>query len=962
MKTKVHIVANNHIDREWTYDAQLTRMLTVKFFEDLLETFKKIPDFQFVLDSQAVPLEDYLEMFPEKKNLLKKHVSDKRLWAGPWYSAPDCFYLNGESIVRNLLVGHEVANSFGNVSKFGYTPFGWGQVSQLPQIYAGFGIDSVFFYRGADTIKTNYYNWVGADGTGAYCIKYHRTNFFDKVFRPMTKKRDAVPWDREIDYCGDEVPFMFSSEGYKYDHGFVVDGKYQIKMDKIDKAIDDFVEKEKGNFAGGIVLGMNGMDTCFPSLKGLLAIDKVKRQKNGDYDLVYSSLDQFSKELKSAVKKGGIKLETHSGEMRRFGPGFGGPGKSEVKSTHFYLAATRPRQKSKNAKAENLLSRNAEPFAAASYILGKEYPKEFITTAWKYLLKCHPHDTIAGCGVDQIEIDMINRLDQTINISKGVLNMSVQHLLKNIDNSQIKDDELALVVFNPSPYKRTELVPVWLHIPEKMNFKEPVMASMTLHPECEAPRDKNGGTRLPRPEFEIVEKQSGKKLDFEILERGEMTDRIFRDLTDTTLYIYGELVKINLDVEISGLGYKTLVVRKAAAVKTSGKTIANGNCMENDFMRVSINADGTLDILEKETGKQFKGLHYFTDTGDNGDPWVRFVPDVNKLYSSKGIKAKIKLVRNSAMSAEFAIEYPFMIPKGLKKDNYNMEGYYDYAASSDELVSMNIRSKLTLAKSAKCLDIETEVDNQSTDHLVQLVFPTGLKTDKVFAESAFDVVERTIIKNEKNADPSLVNGEDPFIRFVDMTDGKSGLSIVSDSVKGYEPLGDKDNSLALNLIRSYTSQIVTIYGRKERRAEQMLTQALGIQKFHYAIYPHAGTWENGCIEQAEKINCPMIPTQTHRSFGKLPSELDFIKFASTKLAFSSFKKADREDAVILRVFNPSTKNVETEIEFFKDLKKAEAVNLNEEKLSSTPALKPNGKKLKFSVGPKKIASFKLKFG
>ena len=934
MKTKVHIVANNHIDREWTYDAQLTRMLTVKFFEDLLETFKKIPDFQFVLDSQAVPLEDYLEMFPEKKNLLKKFVSAKRLWAGPWYSAPDCFYLNGESIVRNLLVGHEVAESFGNVSKFGYTPFGWGQVSQLPQIYAGFGIDSVFFYRGADTIKTNYYNWIGADGTGSYCIKYHRTNFFDKVFRPMTKKRDSVPWDREINYCGNEVPFMFCNEGYKYDHGFVVDGKYHIQMDKIDKAIAEFVEKEKNNFAGGIVLGMNGMDTCFPSKEGLLAIDKVKKQKNADYDLVYSSLDQFSKELKAAVKKNGIRLESHAGEMRKFGPGFGGPGKSEGKSTHFYLAATRPRQKSKNAKAENMLSRNAEPFAAASYILGKEYPKEFITTAWKYLLKCHPHDTIAGCGVDQIEIDMINRLDQTINIAKGVLNMSVQHLLKNIDNSQIKDNELALVVFNPSPYARRELVPMWLHIPEKMGFKD----------------------------FEIVEKQSGKKLDFEIVERGEMTDRIFRDLTDTTLYIYGELVKINLDVEISGLGYKTLIVRKARAAKDSGKTIVSGYCMENEYMSVSINDDGSLDIIEKQTGKEYKGLHYFTDTGDNGDPWVRFVPDVNHLHSSKGVKAKVKMLSNSAISAQFEIEYQFMIPKGLNKDKYNMEGYYDYAASSEELVPLKIKSKLTLARSAKFLDIETEIDNQSTDHLVQLVFPTGLKTDKVFAESAFDVVERTIIKNEKNADPSLVNGEDPFIRFVDMTDGKSGLSIISDSVKGYEPLGDGENSLALNLIRSYTSQIVTIYGRKERRAEQMLTQALGIQKFHYAIYPHAGTWENGCLEQAEKINCPMIPTQTHRSFGKLPSELDFINFASSKLAFSSFKKADREDAVILRVFNPSTKNVETEIEFFKDIKKAEAVNLNEEKLSNSPALKPNGRKLKVSVGPKKIASFKLKFG
>ena len=932
MKTKVHIVANNHIDREWTYDSQLTRMLTVKFFEDLLETFKRIPDFQFVLDSQAVPLEDYLELFPDKKKLLEKYVSAKRLWAGPWYSAPDCFYLNGESIVRNLLVGHEVAESFGNVSKFGYTPFGWGQVSQLPQIYAGFDIDSVFFYRGADTIKENYYSWIGADGTAANCIKYHRTNFFDKVFRPMTKKRDPVPWDREINYCGDEVPFMFCGDGFKYEHGFVADGKYHIQIDRIGKAIDEFVEKEKKNFPGNIVLGMNGMDTCFPSLMGLLAIDKVKKQKNDAYDLVYSSLDQFSKELKASVSKIGMNIEKHSGEMRRFGPGFGGPGKSEVKSTHFYLAATRARQKAKNAKAENLLSRNAEPFAAASYILGKEYPKEFITTAWKYLLKCHPHDTIAGCGVDQIEIDMMNRLDQTINISNGVLNMSVQHLLKNIDNSKVKDNELAIVVFNPSPFERRENVPMWLHIPEKLGFKD----------------------------FEVLEKESGKKLDFEILERGEMTDRIFRDLTDTSLYIYGELVKINLDISISGLGYKTLIVRKASSIKSSGKTVLNGAYMENEFMRVSINDDGTLDITEKVTGKEYKGLHYFTDTGDNGDPWVRFVPDVNRLHSSKGSKAKIRLLRNSSLSAQFEIEYQFMIPKGLKKDKYIMEGYYDYAASSDELIPLKVKSKVTLAKSARCLDIETEIDNQSTDHLVQLVFPTRLNTDKVFAESAFDVVERKIVKNEKHIDPSLVNGEDPFIRFVDMSDGKSGISIVSDSIKGYEPLGDSENSLALNLIRSYTSQIVTIYGRKERRAEQMLTQAQGIHKFHYAIYPHSGTWENGCLEEAEKINCPMIPTQTHRSFGKLPSALNYVKFSSAKLAFSAFKKAAREEAVIIRVFNPSTKEVSSEIEFFKNIKKVETVNLNEEKLIGAPALKPNGRKLKVSVGPKKIATFKLK--
>lgn len=278
VKPKLHKIANNHIDREWTYDAQLTRLITVKFFEDLIETFEKIPDFQFVLDSQTVPLEDFLELFPQKKEILKKYVTEKRLWVGPWYTAPDSFYLNGESIVRNLLVGHEVAEEFGNVSKFGYTPFGWGQVSQLPQIYGGFDIDSVFFYRGADTINTNLYKWEGADGSQAYCIKYARTNFFDKVFRPMTKNREAVPWDRELDYVSDDVPFMFSSDEFKYEHGFVVGGKYHVKKDKIEETIGKFLENETGKFPGNCILGMNGMDTCFPSLTGLLAIDKVKLQ------------------------------------------------------------------------------------------------------------------------------------------------------------------------------------------------------------------------------------------------------------------------------------------------------------------------------------------------------------------------------------------------------------------------------------------------------------------------------------------------------------------------------------------------------------------------------------------------------------------------------------------------------------------------------------------------------------
>lgn len=934
---KVHLVCNNHVDREWTYDAQLTRMLTVSFFDDLLAAFAKIPGFQFVLDSQAVPLEDFLELHPEKRNRLRKLVAAKRLWAGPWYTAPDCFYLSGESVVRNLLVGHEVAAGFGGVSKFGYTPFGWGQISQLPQIYAGFGIDTVFFYRGADTIKSNCYTWVGADGTEALCIKYHRTNFFDQVFRPLTKRREKVPWDRALDYCGDEVPFMFGGDEYKYEHGFVARGRFHIRKDRIVEAIADFAGDHAGHFPGGLVLGMNGMDTCFPSLKGLRAIDAAKN--TGDpartFELVYSNLDAFARELKGALDATGAKLDAHGGEMRKFLPGFGGAGKSEVKSTHFYLAAARPRQKSRNARAENLLSRYAEPFATVGHLLGAAYPQPFLTAAWKHLLKCHAHDTIAGCGVDQIEIDMLNRLDQTINIAKAVLSRSAQHIVASIDNAAVKDDELAVVMFNPSPFPREEVVTLWLHLPEKLGWSD----------------------------FEIVEKLSGRPVACEVAERGEMTDRIFRDLTDTSLYVYGELVRVNLAAAVDALGYKTFVVRKGPAQlrAAAGHEVADDRCLENEHLKVTINRDGSFDLVAKPDGRRYTGLHIFSDTGDNGDPWVRFVPDGNRVCTSKGLEARVTRLEKTSLVTRYEVAIRMMIPARLDKTNYVMEGYYDRAVRSEELAPLDIKTILTLTKGARQLDIRTEVDNRSTDHLVQVVFPTRLKTDKVRAESGFDVVERKIVSNEKGIDPSLVNGEDPFLRFVDMSDAAGGLCVLSDSVKGYEVLGDGDNSLALNLIRSYTSQIVTIYGRKERRPEQVLTQAQGVHAFHYAVYPHAGSWEDGCLQQAEVLNYPLVPTQTHRSFGDLPSELSFLRIGSQALAISALKKASRDDAVVLRVYNPSGEAVEDVIEWFRPIAGAERVNLNEEPLATSAPLRVEGARLHVSVGPKKIETYQLRF-
>jgi len=125
-----HFISNTHWDREWRFSMQRTRHMLVYMMDMLLDIFEKEPEYQsFHLDSQTVPLQDYLEIRPEKKTLLRKLVSEKKLMVGPWFCLPDEFSVSGESLIRNLLLGHKMAKEMGHVSKTGYSPFGWGQIS-----------------------------------------------------------------------------------------------------------------------------------------------------------------------------------------------------------------------------------------------------------------------------------------------------------------------------------------------------------------------------------------------------------------------------------------------------------------------------------------------------------------------------------------------------------------------------------------------------------------------------------------------------------------------------------------------------------------------------------------------------------------------------------------------------------------------------------------------------------------
>ena len=168
MTSPILLVSHFHWDREWYRPYEAFRGHLVDAIDAVLDQVEIDPGFCFVLDGQAIVLEDYLEVRPRQRDRLVAGLAGGRLAAGPWYVQPDSLLPGGETHVRNLLRGRAVAGALGPVSGVAYVPDSFGHPAQFPQLFAGFGLDPFLYWRGngneLDALGPNY-RWVAPDGT-----------------------------------------------------------------------------------------------------------------------------------------------------------------------------------------------------------------------------------------------------------------------------------------------------------------------------------------------------------------------------------------------------------------------------------------------------------------------------------------------------------------------------------------------------------------------------------------------------------------------------------------------------------------------------------------------------------------------------------------------------------------------------------------------------------------------------
>ncbi|MGB8862002.1 MAG: glycosyl hydrolase-related protein [Ilumatobacteraceae bacterium] len=141
-------MSHTHWDREWYESAEWFSGRLVTTVDRVLELLEGDPGWAFVLDGQAIVVEDYLDSRPDRAEDVRRFVAAGRLAIGPWYVQPDSLLPSGEAHVRNLLEGRHVCDAAGGTSRVAYTPDSFGHPGWFPSLFRGFDLAAFVYWRG----------------------------------------------------------------------------------------------------------------------------------------------------------------------------------------------------------------------------------------------------------------------------------------------------------------------------------------------------------------------------------------------------------------------------------------------------------------------------------------------------------------------------------------------------------------------------------------------------------------------------------------------------------------------------------------------------------------------------------------------------------------------------------------------------------------------------------------------
>ena len=824
-----HVVSHTHWDREWYQPFVRFRQRLVALVDDLLDD-PPAPDESFLLDGQAIILEDYVDVRPERAAELASLLQSGRLEAGPWYVLADELIPSGEALVRNLLLGKRALRRFRASSPpVLYCPDSFGHPAALPMIACGFGLPLIVLWRGFGGRR-----WPSSD---------------------------TVIWtapDRER-----ALLYHLPPNGYEYGSDLPVDASAaRERWGRMRHVLAN-------RAATGVVLVPNGADHHARQRHHREAVAALGAAAIATGDtLRASSLDSFAAAVIDRARTRDVPVV--AGELR---DSYG------YTWTLQGTFASRAAQKRRNALAERLFLRDAEPWSALARWRGGISRLPLLVAAWRTLLQTHPHDTLCGCSIDAVAEAMDRRFDDAVAQGIGIRDDAIAQLagqdpivLRSMKNVW----KPAVVVRNRAARPRGGVAIV--------EIKE-FLADIPVGPGS-AKAAVRRAARQSRPSLGVSSMQIlRRRVGYDQLESPQhYPDKDLVAVTRAAMWVE----------PIAGYGLRSYSLGASPAASTPPRPVETDEyTLDNGIVRLVVTTAGRVSLSaagngRRGTDRSIEDLLVIEDRVDRGD---LYTPSVREAATAADLFDVI-LTKRGPLIGELRLRWR------LRED-------------ADPRVrhgSTSLTVRLALIAESPLLRVSVSGRNRRRDHRLRLGLRTGIDKAEVWADAAFGPVRRVPLQvSAEDARDEVPPNTAPLHRYVSLFGSRVGATIFSDGLAEYEatPHGVVLTTLVRAVGALSRKNLPERPGHAGWPAATPKAQSLGPFAANLALLLH-GSRTNESIDEIERAaDDALLPLEGRTIRTAAPSPLDAlgVELRGAGLAFSALKESDDGDWLVARCVN-----------------------------------------------------------
>ncbi len=496
---------------------------------------------------------------------------------------------------------------------------------------------------------------------------------------------------------------------------------------------------------------------------------------------------------------------------------------------------------------------NAEKWASLAWLDGKKYPGTELTEDWKKVLFNQFHDLAAGSGIGVIYKDAQRDYDVVRLSTDEISRTSLQKVVEGIET---QGEGTPVVIFNPLGWTRTGKVRIKAQVPyqEGYHFRlvPPKGSGPVSYPSGVSWDNQTGVAEM---DADVEVPALGYAVYRLVLEadnaghHGESMALIPRSFESESL-IRLRNNKLQLTVDKATGCISSLAMHWSQSQARKWATVEEGAppAIPAEAVVETVAPGGCANELQafKDTPKQYDAWNIDAGTLDNPIPLIR--------------ADRVELVGGDTRSPGIRVTRTWQHSKFVQT--------------------------ISLRTGADQVDVDNEIDWHETHVLLKAAFPLAVSNDHATYEIPYGTIERPTTRNNSWEKAQY---EVPALRWADVSGAGQGgrvygLSLINESKYGYDAAG---NVLRLTLLRS------PVWPDPE--ADR------GHHHFHYALYPHLGTWKEAqTMHRGWEYNYPLTAVTTIAHPGSLPAVYSFASVAPENIVLTAMKKAEDANALILR--------------------------------------------------------------